>query len=84
MRNMHLDIGLVGFVMRRQNISDGKPFPGLLPVLSIGNRKAALNLTYLPSSAVNSVANKNIDPNMSGVLFLQAKFSMHYVLPGLR
>jgi len=85
MRDLHVDIGLVGFVMRRQNIRDGNPFPGLLPVVSIGNRRAALNLTYLPGSAVDSVTDrKRVDPNMDGVLFLQAKFSFDYFLPSVR
>lgn len=82
MRDLHLDIGVVGFVMRRQNIRDGNPFPGLLPVVSIGNRHAALNLTYLPGSAVDSVTqSRRVDPNMEGVVFLQAKFSLNYFLP---
>lgn len=85
MRDVHVDIGLVGFVMRRENIRGGSPFPGVLPVISIGNRRVALNLTYLPGSAVDSVANSSrADPNMDGVFFLQAKFSMDYVLPNAR
>lgn len=85
MGDLHLDVGLVGFVMQRRNIRDGNPFPGLLPVVSIGNRRVALNLTYLPGSAVDSVTqSRRVDPNMDGVLFLQAKFSLDYVLPSGR
>jgi len=85
MQSLHIDVGVVGFVMKRQNIRDGNPFPGFLPVLSIGNRRAALNLTYLPGSAVTNVTDsKRADPKMDGVFFLQAKFSMDYVLPGLK
>jgi hypothetical protein len=85
MRDLYLDVGLVGFLMRRQNIRNGNPFPGLLPIISIGNRRVALNLTYLPDSAVDSLTrNRRADPNMDGVLFLQAKFSLDYVLPNGR
>jgi hypothetical protein len=82
MRNLHVDVGVVGFLMKRQNIRDGSPFPGLLPVISIGNQRAALNLTYLPHTAVSTVANgRRLDPNMDGVIFLQAKINLGYFLP---
>ena len=29
-------------------INDRQPFPGVLPAFSLGNRKMALNLTYIP------------------------------------
>lgn len=85
LRDVHMDIGVVGFVMQRENIRHGDPFPGLLPVMSIGNRHVALNLTYLPGSAVGTVADNSLaDPQMDGVVFLQAKFNLSYVLPTSR
>jgi len=44
----HLDVGYVAFMMARKDINDYKPFPGVLPVLSIGTRKVAINVTYIP------------------------------------
>ena len=82
LRDVHVDVGVVGFIMKRRNIRDGNPFPGLLPVISVGNQQAALNLTYLPHSAVSSVSSgRKLDPNMAGVVFLQARINLDYLLP---
>ncbi len=82
MGNLHIDLGVVGFLMKRQNIRGGDPFLGMLPVVSVGNDRAALNITYLPHTAVSSITNgRRLDPNMDGVVFLQAKLNLGYFLP---
>lgn len=45
---LHLDAGLVAFIMTRKDYKDNKPFPGILPMISVGNEKIALNITYIP------------------------------------
>jgi Antimicrobial peptide resistance and lipid A acylation protein PagP len=46
--NLHFDAGVTGFVMTKADVNDNEPFPGMLPMISIGNRNAALNITYIP------------------------------------
>jgi len=45
---LHLDAGLTGFVMTKADVNDNEPFPGVLPMVSIGNKRVALNITYIP------------------------------------
>jgi len=74
--------GLNAFIMTRDDMDDGRPFPGILPSLSIGNEKIGFNLTYMPKKAVEHVTNANVvDPTLSGILFLQFKVSMDQLLP---
>ena len=74
---VYLDAGVVAFLMARKDINDYRPFPGALPTLSIGNRYAGINLTYLPKKAVHDIAHANVvDPNIGGILFMQFKFRM--------
>jgi hypothetical protein len=68
--------------MTRDDVSGGRPFPGLLPSVSIGNDKMGFNLTYMPKQAVEATVNANmVDPTLSGILFLQFKVSMDQLLP---
>lgn len=46
--HLNIDAGLIGFIMTREDYKDNDPFPGILPVFSIGNEKIALNITYIP------------------------------------
>ena len=74
--------GLNAFLMTRNDVNDNKPFPGILPSVSIGNDKVGLNLTYMPKKAVEEFTNSNmVDPTLSGILFLQVKVSMDQLLP---
>lgn len=74
--------GMNAFLMTRENINDNRPFPGILPSISIGNEKMGFNLTYLPRKAVEETMNTSfIDPSLSGILFLQFKVSMDQLLP---
>jgi hypothetical protein len=74
--------GLNAFVMTRDDVGDSKPFPGILPSVSIGNEKIGLNLTYLPRQAVEATTQSEIvDPTISGILFVQFKISLDQILP---
>ncbi|RZV34200.1 MAG: hypothetical protein EX272_13240 [Chromatiales bacterium] len=74
--------GLNAFVMTREDVNGNKPFPGILPSISIGNDKVGLNLTYLPKKAVEKTTGSGmVDPTLSGILFLQFKVSMDQLLP---
>lgn len=70
----YFDAGLTAFLMTREDVGDNKPFPGVLPSLSFGNRYAGMNLTYLPGIAVRKMVNANfVDPHISGIVFVQLK-----------
>jgi hypothetical protein len=72
----YVDVGAVAFVMTRDDVNDSRPFPGILPAMTIGSRHVALNLTYLPQHAVNELTHANRrDPSMNGILFLQLKLN---------
>jgi hypothetical protein len=72
--NWYMDLGVVGFLMTRNDVDGGEPFPGLLPSLTLGARHVALNFTYLPQTAVDRVTNAHLsDPDMDGVFFIQLK-----------
>ena len=74
--------GLNAFVMTRDDVDGSKPFPGILPSVSIGNEKVGFNLTYLPRKAVETTTNSTIvDPTISGILFVQFKVSLDQLLP---
>ena len=74
--------GLNAFVMTREDVNGNRPFPGILPSISIGNDKVGLNLTYMPKKAVEEATNSGmVDPTLSGILFLQFKVSMDQLLP---
>ena len=74
--------GLTAFLMTRDDVNGNKPFPGILPSVSIGNDKVGLNLTYMPKKAIEETTNSHlVDPTLSGILFLQVKFSMDQLLP---
>lgn len=73
-RRIHVDLGAVAFVMTRQDVNQNKPFPGILPALSVGTRQFAVNMTYLPGHIAESVANaRTADPNLDGIVFIQFK-----------
>jgi hypothetical protein len=46
----------------------------LLPAATFGFKRVAVNVTYLPESAVNDLTNsRKYDPSMHGVFFVQLK-----------
>ena len=74
--------GLSAFVMTRDDVNNGEPFPGILPSISIGNDKVGFNLTYMPKKAIEKTTNADVvDPTLSGILFLQFKVSLDQLLP---
>lgn len=72
--DFYIDVGGIAFLMTRETVNGGQPFPGLLPAATFGFKRVALNVTYLPESVVDRVTNsKKYDPAMQGVFFLQLK-----------
>jgi antimicrobial peptide resistance and lipid A acylation protein PagP len=72
--DFYVDVGVIGFLMTREDVQHNQPFPGALPAMTVGGKRVALNITYLPGSVVDHVTNSKLrDPNMDGVLFLQLK-----------
>lgn len=62
---LHMDAGLIGFVMSRQDYKDGDPFVGALPALSLGTNDISLNVTYIPK----------VHPRIAELWFFQLKLS---------
>ncbi|MBI5451181.1 MAG: hypothetical protein HY940_07460 [Gammaproteobacteria bacterium] len=62
----NIDVGLVAFLMTREDYKDNNPFPGLLPVASFGNDRVALNITYIPK----------VHPKLMALWFFQLKVGM--------
>ncbi|MDX1562146.1 MAG: hypothetical protein R3305_04430 [Gammaproteobacteria bacterium] len=74
--DFHVDVGAVGFLMTRKDVAGNRPFPGILPAVSVGNRQFAVNFTYLPGHVAERVANaRTADPNLDGIVFVQFKFN---------
>jgi len=74
--------GINAFLMTRDDVGGSKPFPGILPSVSLGNRKVGLNVTYLPRKAVEEMTDSFVvDPTLDGILFLQFKVNMDQLLP---
>ena len=64
---LHLDAGLVAFLMVRKDFHNGNVFPGVLPVVSFGTDRVALNVTYIPK----------VDPKMVPIVFFQLKIGLN-------
>jgi len=76
LNGFYIDAGINAFFMMRKDVNDNKPFPGALPSLTLGNRYAGLNLTYLPKNAVEKMYDSKMDDEtISGIVFLQLKVS---------
>lgn len=72
---LYVDVGVIGFMMSREFHDGTHTFPGLLPALTVGSRRMALNLTYLPQEWANKATNMSrSDPTADGIIFLQLKF----------
>ncbi|HVQ17036.1 MAG TPA: hypothetical protein VMS40_25710 [Vicinamibacterales bacterium] len=83
--DLYVDLGVVGFLMTRQDVRHNQPFPGALPALTVGTKSIALNVTYMPESVVDRVTKANLaDPKMRGVFFLQLKFDASLFGPRAR
>ena len=78
----YVQVGLNAFIMARDDVDNSKPFPSILPSMSIGNQKIGFNLTYLPRRAVEMTTNASVvDPTVSGILFIQFKVSLDLFMP---
>ncbi len=74
--------GLNAFLMTRDDVNGNKPFPGILPSVSIGNDVVGLNVTYMPKKAIEMTTNcTTVDPTLSGIVFVQLKVGMDQLLP---
>jgi hypothetical protein len=74
---LYFDAGLNLFVMTREDVENNRPFPAVLPSMTVGNRYGGINLSYIPKKFVHDVGHANVvDPNIGGIIFLQAKIRM--------
>jgi len=65
-QTLNLDAGIIAFIMTRDDYKNRRPFPGILPALSFGTRKAAVNLTYIPK----------VHPKQIPLWFFQIKYAL--------
>lgn len=80
--NLYVDVGVSAFLMTREDVNDNRPFPGVLPSLTIGNRYGGLNVTYLPVQAVEKFTGARMaDESVSGIVFVQFKVSVSQLFP---
>ncbi len=63
---LHVDAGVIGFVMTRQDYKNNDPFLGALPFISVGNSRVAVNIIYVPE----------IVPKMVAFVYFQATFKL--------
>lgn len=78
----YITAGLNAFVMTRSDVNNNRPFPGILPSVSLGNEKVGINLTYMPKLALEKTVGMEVaDPTLSGILFMQFKFNMSLFTP---
>ena len=64
-RTLNVDVGAIAFLMTREDFKHNRPFPGILPVASIGTDKIAVNLTYIPK----------VHPKLVPLWFFQLKIA---------
>jgi len=65
-RDLHFDLGAVGFLMKRVDFKNDRPFLGVLPAVSLGAGPVALNVTYVPK----------VDPKSRPLVFFQLKITV--------
>ena len=76
-RNVYIDAGAVGFLMTRQDVRDNRPFPGVLPTLTLGTERLAVNLSYIPGRFVTEATDVRYeDSGIKGILFIQVKLAL--------
>lgn len=63
---LHIDAGIIGFIMTRHDYKNNEPFAGILPFASFGNHWAAVNITYVPK----------LRPKMVSFLYFQLMFKI--------
>lgn len=63
---LHVDAGIVMFMMTREDYKDNRPFFGVLPAFSIGTNRASVNISYVPQ----------VHPKMTALFFFQLKIKL--------
>jgi hypothetical protein len=82
LNGFYVDAGINAFLMTRTDVNDNRPFPGVVPSLTVGNRHMGFNFTYLPVKAVERMFDlKMIDDTVSGIFFVQFKVDISQLLP---
>lgn len=76
----YIDAGVNAFLMTRKDHNDNRPFPGILPSLTLGNDYGGINVTYLPTSAVERVTSAHIKDSVTGIIFVQFKLNVSALL----
>ena len=77
LNGFYVDAGLNAFLMTRRDVNDNRPFPGVLPSITLGNDYGGFNLTYLPEQAVEKFYDRKMkDDSISGIVFLQFKLNL--------
>lgn len=80
-QGFYVDVGVNAFLMTRQDVNDNRPFPGILPSMTIGNNYVGFNLTYLPKTAVEKITTSRMtDESIRGILFLQFKVNANRLI----
>lgn len=64
---LYFDAGAVAFVMTRKEYHGHRPFPGVLPAITLGGRIFAANLIYVPG----------FEPITEESLFLQLRINLN-------
>lgn len=64
-KGWHADVGYLGFFMARKDFNNYTPFPGVLPIASLGTRNISVNMTYIPP----------VNEGLAELLFFQLKIS---------
>lgn len=65
-KGLHVDAGILAFVMTRHDYKNNEPFIAALPFASIGFDWGAINITYVPK----------IRPKMVAFIYFQATFKL--------
>lgn len=65
----HVDVGFIAFLMTRKDMYNNRPFPGALPVMSIGKQWFAINATFIPK-----VSPKHVNLFFFQLMFRVAQF----------
>lgn len=81
LQGFYIDAGINAFLMTRKDVNDNRPFPGVLPSVTIGNRYMGFNLTYLPKSSFANLSTTRMrDKTIRGIIFLQFKVNVSQML----
>jgi palmitoyl transferase len=62
----HVDVGFFAFLMTRKDYHDNHPFPGVLPIVSLGKQWFAINATFIPK----------VSPKHVNLFFFQLMFRL--------